>query len=141
MELTSVRTYFTPVSTISKLAVDGVFECYILEDTCREDVPGTWKPEMKQATITAIPYGRYRVVLTLSNRFKRVLPEVLNVPNFEGVRIHPGNNATNTEGCLLPGQTRDIDWVGNSGAAFGPLYRKLETAAARGEKIWLEVTK
>lgn len=141
MELTLVRFEFTDKSTIGKLAVSGVFECYTLEDTCREPVPGMWEKEMKIPGLTAIPYGKYRVVISLSNRFKKLLPEVLGVPNYEGVRIHTGNKPADTEGCILPGVTHDRDWVGNSSAAFGSLFRKIDTALFKGEKVFLEVTK
>lgn len=141
MELTLVRFEFTDKSTIGKLSVNGVYECFTLEDTCRQTDPLIWKPEFKVPGLTAIPFGRFRVVITLSNRFKKMLPEVLNVPNYEGVRIHTGNKPADTEGCILPGQTRDTNWVGNSSAAFGPLYRKIDDALHRGEKVFLEITK
>lgn len=141
MELTLVRFDFSDKSTIGKLSIDGVYSCFVLEDTCREPAPGMWEPEMKRPGLTAIPYGRYRVIISLSNRFKKMLPEVLGVPNFEGVRIHTGNKPADTEGCLLPGLTRDRDWVGNSSAAFGPLFREIDLGLHAGQKVWLEVTK
>lgn len=140
MKLKLVRTDFTDKTTISKLYVNDVFECWVLEDVCREDVPGTWKKELKVPGKTAIPYGTYEVVITFSNRFKILLPLLLAVPDFEGIRIHPGNKAEDTEGCLLPGVICSKDEVLQSRAAFGPLFRKLEAAALR-EKIYIEVTK
>jgi hypothetical protein len=60
------------------------------------------------------------------------------VPDFEGVRIHPGNTAANTEGCILVGETKDENFVGHSRAAFNRLFEKLKVAS-RTEKIFIEV--
>lgn len=131
MTLTMRRKHLTPQSTISTLDVDGVFECWILEDVVRA-------PGVKVAGKTAIPAGRYEVVVTFSNRFQRMLPLLLRVPMFEGIRIHPGNTAADTEGCLLPGITRAVDYVGNSRMAFDKLFGKIEAAAKAG-KVWIEI--
>ncbi len=82
--------------TIGKLYIDGVYFCDTLEDTVRP-------AGVKIAGKTAIPAGTYRVKKTMSPRFKKVLPEILNVPNYTGVRIHAGNTAADTEGCVLLG--------------------------------------
>lgn len=89
------RMFMGSEYTIGKLYIDGAYFCDTLEDTVRtgEKVYGK----------TAIPAGTYKVKMTWSPRFKRYLPELLNVPNFSGVRIHSGNTATDTEGCLLLG--------------------------------------
>lgn len=82
--------------TIGKLYIGNDYFCDVLEDVVRpfgEKVAGK----------TAIPTGQYHVKKTMSPRFKRILPEILNVPNFSGVRIHEGNTAKDTEGCLLLG--------------------------------------
>lgn len=141
MELQLVRTTFTDKSTLGKLAINGVFQCYTLEDRCRESEPGMWKRELKVPGETAIPYGRYRVIMSMSDRFKRIMPEVLSVPDFTGIRIHSGNQAKDTSGCILPGLTRATDWVGNSAAAYFGLFLKIDHAYTRGEKIYLEITK
>ena len=140
MNLKLVRTDFTLKSTIGGLFIDGIHECFVLEDVCREASPGAWTPSLKIPKQTAIPYGRYSVVLTYSDRFGRVLPLLVNVPDFTGIRIHPGNTAADTEGCLLTGVIHGKDEVTNSRLAFGNLFRKLEAANQR-EKIWIEVTK
>jgi hypothetical protein len=77
---------------------------------------------------TAIPKGTYKVVINQSNRFKRLLPLLLNVPNFEGVRIHSGNSNHDTEGCILVGQTRGKDYIGQSRKAFDKLFKKMQAA-------------
>lgn len=96
MQVNVRRTFKGPDYTIGKLYVDGHYLCDTLEDTVRP--AGT-----KIAGKTAIPAGTYRVKKTMSPRFKKILPEILDVPGFAGVRIHAGNSAADTEGCLLIG--------------------------------------
>ena len=113
--LTRNPSYLT--CTIGNLYVDGAFECATLEDAVREiaGVPvARWKVKGK----TAIPAGTYTVQLTFSNRFQKVMPQLLDVPGFEGVRIHPGNTAADTEGCLLPGVVRHGEAVRESRIAY-----------------------
>lgn len=129
MELKLVRKEFTNDSTIGELSVNGKFECFTLEDRVR---PVKIKGE------TAIPLGAYEVVVTFSNRFKKPLPLFLNVPGFEGVRIHSGNTKKDTEGCILVGQTKAKNMVGKSRAAFDILFAKIKTAAQK-EKIFIEI--
>lgn len=119
MRLLLKRLHKTEHSTIGELSIDGVFECYTLEDKERE---------VKIKAETAIPKGAYIVGITLSSRFKRPLPILLNVPNFEGVRIHSGNNNHDTEGCILVGTTRSEDYIGNSRLAFDKLFKKMQSA-------------
>lgn len=89
------RTFKGTEYTIGKLYIDGAYFCDTMEDTVRTGE--------KIAEKTAIPAGTYKVKMTWSPRFKRYLPEILNVPNFSGVRIHAGNSALDTEGCILLG--------------------------------------
>lgn len=119
MKITVKRLYKTSTSTIGELLIDGVFECYTLEDVERE---------VKVKSETAIPKGTYKVIINQSNRFKRLLPLLLNVPNFEGVRIHSGNSNHDTEGCILVGQTRGKDYIGKSRKAFDKLFKKMQAA-------------
>src|SRR6478736_9414023 len=100
MKLTLRREPSTTKSTPGKLYVDSIFECYTLEDVVRP---------AKIYGQTAIPAGTYKVIINMSNRFKRLLPLLLNVPDYEGVRIHPGNTDKDTDGCILPGVTRSVD--------------------------------
>lgn len=133
MKLRIRRSTFTNVSTVGELFIDDKFECYTLEDVVRPDGAKVYGE-------TAIPPGRYDVRLTMSPRFKRVLPLLINVSNFVGVRIHPGNSASDTEGCILVGQSKDENWVGASKAAFDVLFPKLQAAAERGESISLDIS-
>ena len=118
MEILIKRLTRTNISTIGELFVDGKFECYTLEDVERQ---------IKIKNETAIPKGKYKVVINMSNRFKKLMPQILNVPNFEGVRIHPGNTNHDTEGCILVGTTRSIDFIGNSRKAYEKLFLKRQT--------------
>src|SRR5689334_5448235 len=124
MELTLVRKFNGADCTIGELFVDGRFECFTLEDVVR---PGDIA-RVKVAGRTAIPAGTYEVRLTMSERFKRVLPLLLNVPSFEGIRIHAGNTAADTEGCILVGRERESNAIRASRAALEPLLVKLQTA-------------
>lgn len=130
MNLTLIRKYPAPDCIIGELSINGTFECFTLEDIERP---------VKSAGITAIPRGNYEVVITYSERFKKLLPLLLNVPNFEGVRIHTGNTSVNTEGCILVGKTKTENSVLQSRDAFNVLFPKLQAAAGK-EKIFLEIT-
>lgn len=125
------RLEFTDVSTIGELTIDD-FKCWTLEDTAREN---TFKIPGK----TAIPAGRYRVIISYSTRFKRDLPLLLDVPNFEGVRIHPGNTDQQTEGCILPGYSKEKDWIGDSRRACEDLQKIIEERI-KTEQLWLTIT-
>jgi hypothetical protein len=122
MDIKIRRFEFGTTYTIGKMYIDGVYHCFTLEDKVRpagEKVNGQ----------TAIPYGSYPVIIDHSNRFNRDLPHVLNVPGFEGIRIHTGNTDADTEGCILVGSTwAGKDFVGNSKIAFDPLFEKLIVA-------------
>jgi hypothetical protein len=132
MNLKLIRQTFTDSSTIGSLFIDDVFECYTLEDTVR--LPG-----IKIPGATAIPYGSYEVIIDYSNRFARNMPHVLNVPMFEGIRIHSGNTSADTEGCILLGTTKGPDIIYESKAAFAKFYPKLEEGLRQGE-VRIEIT-
>lgn len=116
MKIVVVRDTFAENSTIGKMLIDGAFFCYTLEDTIRDT---------KIAGETAIPYGTYKVIVNMSNRFKRLMPLLLNVPNFSGVRIHNGNQKDHTHGCILVGATKGKDFIGDSKVTFNKLMIKL----------------
>lgn len=120
-----------PDYTIGLLYVNGEYECWVLEDPVREGpkVPGN----------TAIPAGTYKVVIDYSPHFKRPMPHLLDVPNFEGVRIHSGNTTADTEGCLLVGKDRVGATVQRSRDAYTALLTKLVTALDHGDGIELEI--
>jgi hypothetical protein len=124
MKLLLKRLHKTDKSTIGELSIDGKFEAYTLEDVERD---------VKVFGKTAIPKGTYEVIMTMSNRFKKMMPLLLNVEGFTGVRIHSGNDATQTEGCLLLGTTRGVDFIGGSRDAIAKFYPKLESALKVGK--------
>jgi len=128
MKLEVVRTMCGATCTIGELMVNGEHECWTLEDVVRP-------MGVKVYGETAIPYGTYNVVVTFSNRFQRDLPLVVNVPGFDGIRIHPGNTAADTHGCLLVGKGRTGTSVTESRLAFNTLFTKIRDAFSRGEKI------
>lgn len=118
--------------TIGKMYIDGVDECYTLEDVVRPD-------GVKVYGETAIPAGRYRVVVTRSNRFQCDLPLVLDVPNFEGIRIHPGNTSADTHGCILVGLEQRENTLLGSRLAFNSVFHKIGNAISNGGEVWLEI--
>ncbi len=132
MELRLVRDVCNPGCTLGQLYVDGQLECYTVEDVVRRD-------GKKVFGSTAIPAGRYKVIVAPSAHFKRDLPLLLDVPNFEGIRIHPGNTAADTEGCILPGRQRTANGVQESRVAFDALFAKLKAALAQDGEVWIEV--
>ena len=136
MELTLKRTTFNPDCTFGTLSVNGTFECFTLEDAYRQLDNGTvdkWKGR------TAIPNGTYHVTIDFSARFGQPMPHVLDVPQFDGIRIHPGNTDADTEGCILLGRTKGIESIGESRLAFDAFFPKLQAALAAGEAVTLTV--
>jgi hypothetical protein len=134
MKMLLKRKLMGETTTIGELYVDGTFECFTCEDKVREDgvkVPGA----------TAIPAGEYAVRVTWSNRFGKSLPQLMSVPGFEGIRIHPGNTAADTEGCILPGVSKMPDGSGvtNSRMAFQSLFGWILKAESLQQPITIEV--
>ena len=124
MDLLLQRIQFTETETIGEITIGGKHECWTLEDTSR---PGQPKVHSK----TAIPAGRYRVVITFSNRFRQRMPLLLNVPGFAGIRIHAGNTSEDTSGCILVGKERGLEYLDGSRAAYRDLFAKLDEADKR----------
>ena len=118
------------------LFVDGTMLGQTLEDPDRQlEEGGT-----KIASNTAIPRGRYRLSITFSNRFQKLMPYVHDVPGFEGIRIHGGNTEANTDGCPLLGQRRTADGIADCAGVNQRLMHLLEAAEDLGEEVWMEVT-
>ena len=140
MENKLVRDGFGADFTEGKLFVDGVFECYTVEDTDRKLEEDISKKVYGQS---AIPRGTYEVILSMSNRFKKVLPEIVGVPGFSGIRIHTGNSSKDTEGCIILGMTNDRlddNWIGGSKVAVAAFVEKLKIALDNGEKVTIEIS-
>lgn len=105
--------------TFGSLYINGLWQCWTLEDKIRD---------VKISKQTAIPCGTYEVVLTESTRFHRILPLLLKVPGFDGVRIHSGNTIEDTEGCILVGTVREETRILNSRVAIDALMMELRVA-------------
>ena len=113
------RFEFKDTHTVGKMYVDGVYECYTLEDAVRNGTKVIGK--------TAIPIGTYKVIIDASTRFKQDMPHILDVPDFTGVRIHAGNTSADTDGCILLGSTwAGKDFIGNSKIAYKKFFDKLK---------------
>ena len=130
MQLLLNREPSNGVCTLGRLYVDGVFECYTLEDIVRaEKIPHQ----------TAIPGGSYEVIVNHSNRFGVDMPLLLNVPGFDGIRIHPGNTAADTDGCILVGAILGANSVGDSRRAFNRLFAKINNNYVMGRQTFINI--
>lgn len=139
MELTLKRIARRDTYTIGRLSIDGKYFCDTVEDRDRgldQRQPLQVNIARKKKGVTAIPVGRYRVTLAVrSPRFSAkkqyafcngFLPRLINVPAFDGVLIHIGNTAQDSEGCILVGENKEVGKVINSTATFQRLYAKLK---------------
>lgn len=146
MDIEITRRWKGANTTLSTVKVDGNAHHFVLEDVDRG-----LKQNMKLAEIskikvkarTAIPEGRYPVIVTYSNRFKRLLPLLTGVPGYEGIRIHPGNTHENTEGCLLPGVSKEFEAgdyrVISSRTAFEKLFEAIQSALKADQKVYCTI--
>lgn len=139
MELTLKRIARRDTYTIGRLYIDGQHFCDTIEDRdrgLRQDLPLNVNMRRKVPGTTAIPTGRYRVTLGVkSPKFSKkkqyqfcngYLPRLINVPAFEGVLIHIGNTAGDSEGCILVGKNKKVGMVIDSTATFLKLYSRLQ---------------
>lgn len=132
MNITVKRIFKGPKYTIGKLSIDGHYFCDTLEDSVRPagvKIPGR----------TAIPAGKYQIEITESIRFNRLMPIIKDVPGFSGVRIHSGNTAEDTEGCILVGFNRVKGKVLDSRKTFQKLFKILIVAVRGGENLEIEI--
>ena len=147
MKLDVVRHQFGKDATNGLLFIDGVFECYTLEDEVRD---------AKVHSETAIPLGTYEIKFRniggfdtkykarYGTTFHKGMLELQDVPNFKYILIHTGNTDEHTAGCLLLGETQqDLDkgkdgFVGGSGDAYKKMYPKVRDALLNGEKVTIE---
>lgn len=134
MELKLNRIFLGSSATIGELYIDKKYIADTLEDRVRPEGEKVYGK-------TAIPEGTYEMVLSYSPRFKKILPEILNVPNFTGIRIHCGNSSADSFGCVLVGtwDGKKEDWVSDSKVAFNKLMSLLQKAADNKEKITITI--
>lgn len=147
MEASLLRV-LSPLGTPGELFFDGQYECVTLEDPIRErwdpeNEDWLWKSEWKVPGKTAIPMGRYEVIINQSHRFKRRMPLLLGVPDFEGIRIHNGGTVEHTEGCILTGEKlvtepKQFYLTGSKNTAFPRVLSKLEEILKK-EKVFITI--
>lgn len=132
MQIKVLRKWYTPNSTIGVVSVNGVKAGFSLEDTKRED-------GVKVDGKTAIPAGEYDVIIDYSTRFKKLMPHIINVPGFVGVRIHKGNTEFDTEGCILVGMNKGVDEIYNCQGIFDYIFTSIQYALDHKEPctIWI----
>lgn len=140
MKLTLKRIALRPTYTIGKLYIDDAYFCDTLEDTVRDtNKSGKFdNGEQKIKGKTAIPYGTYEIKWTYSPRFKKYTPQLMNVPSFEGIRVHAGNTSADTEGCLILGENKQVGKVLNSRATINKFYQIIKKACSNG-KVTIEI--
>ena len=142
MKLVLTRKWFTASSSVGELSVDGVFECFTLEDAARA-------LGVKLKGITCIPSGEYSVIITYSNRFAKDMPLIYNHmvdfsvmdgfgAKWEGIRIHSGNTDADTDGCVLVGRKKSLAAVSESRPAYASLFEKIKEAL-RTDRVSLTV--
>ena len=141
MNLTLKRLNLTPNYTEGELYVNGVYFCKTLEDTNRDlNKNGQFdNNEKKVYGETCIPYGKYKVILSYSPKFKRELPEILEVPDFQGIRIHRGNKISDTLGCILCGEKVKNGYLSNSTPYEIKLVELFKQAKLRNEESFIEI--
>lgn len=137
MEITLTRDLKTKTFSAGELHINGVFQCWTLEDADRDLSPSDCSRKVYGET--AIPVGRYEVIISFSNRFQKYMPLLLSVPCFEGIRIHSGNRPEDSEGCILVGKEKSAaGTISESRVAFSELMAIL-TKTAKKEKIFITV--
>lgn len=135
------RKYLKENYTIGKLHINDVYFCDTLEDKV-VDVDKSGKIDNGEVKIygqTAIPYGKYKVVLSYSPKFGRIMPRILDVPGFNGILIHIGNTIKDTDGCILVGKNKTVGMVNESTTTFNELFRQMEIAEKTGENITINI--
>lgn len=138
MKLTLIRIANKATYTIGKLYIDDKYECDVIEDTDRGLDDSMTLEEIKRKKVygeTAIPTGTYNLIINYSQKYKKQMPLLLNVKGYEGIRIHSGNTAKDTLGCLIVGQNKEVGKVINSRVTYNKLFDKLSKA----KNIWVEI--
>ena len=153
MKLTIERRWPKATYTIGRLYIDGIFYCNTLEDYdrgLRQSDPLRDIQRRKIAGETAIPKGTYEVQMNVTSaKYAAVawywqfcqgkMPRLLAVPGFDGILIHPGNDALDTKGCILVGKNTKVGKLTDSKACFKEIYKLMKEAADSGEPISIEI--
>lgn len=141
MEILLNRKRLEKGYSIGELTLPNGMSIHTLEDQDRglkSFMPISEIIRIKRPGITAIPTGRYEICLTFSNRFQRTLPLLLDVPGYAGIRIHPGNTAHDTEGCILLGKIVVEDHLLDSRAAMND-FMKWFNESIKKEKVFITI--
>lgn len=131
MKLELIRIANRPTYCIGKLYIDGVWFCDTIEDTDRGLDDSMSVDEILKKKIkgeTAIPTGIYKIEITYSPKYKRMMPLLIGVKGYSGVRIHSGNTSKDTEGCLLVGRNTKVGMVTESRNTYQRLFARLQNA-------------
>lgn len=142
MKLYLHRKYKKDKYTIGKLYIDGKYFCDTLEDTdrgLRADMRADKILELKEYGNTAIPTGTYIIKRHYYTKMKQYVPQLLSVPGYIGILIHPGNTAKDTLGCILVGVNKEVGKVLDSRATFSKLWEILNPALLKGEAVTIEI--
>jgi len=141
MKLLLVRVFYGKTYTIGRLYIDGVYFCDTIEDVNRDlNKNGQFdNGEQKVQDKTCIPFGTYKVIANWSNRFKRRLPRILDVPSFDGILIHNGVNETSSSGCIIVGKNTVKGKVTDSRKYMNWLTAFLLSAQEKGETSTIEI--
>lgn len=142
MDIRLHRKWLRKGYSIGVLYINGKRFCETLEDQDRglsEDMPLEEIRKLKVKGETAIPVGRYQIAWTYSPRFGKMLPLLLNVPGFDGIRMHSGNKAKDTEGCILSGRNTAVGTVTNSRYWTGKVNSLIEKAIKNKEEVTITI--
>ena len=142
LHLTLIRKYRKETYTIGQLYENGAFLCNTIEDKDRglnSNMSASAILKIKKANETAIPTGTYKLVVSESPKFKRELIEIVGVPGFVGVRVHRGNTAQDSAGCVVPGINSEKGKVTDSTTYEELLTKKVKTAIAKNEECYLTI--
>ena len=135
MEITVKRINKAKDYTIGQLFINGEYFCDTLEDTVRD----LTNIKDKVYGRTAIPAGTYSVILDYSGHFKKLLPHILDIPFFSGVRIHSGNDVEDTNGCILVGSYHHAGYITESRTTMEKLMKRLRETINNGDRITLSI--
>lgn len=131
MDITLNRIAKKAKYTIGKLYINNQYFCDTLEDTDRGLTQSMTEQQIKPKKVygeTAIPTGTYKVIISYSNKFKKQMPLLLNVPGFAGIRIHSGNTEKDSLGCILVGKNKAVGKVLESRDTYSKLFSILQEA-------------
>lgn len=131
MKLELIRIANRPTYCIGKLYIDGEYFCDVIEDTDRGLDDSMSVDEILKKKIkgeTAIPTGHYSIEITYSPKYKRMMPLLIGVKGYSGIRIHSGNTSKDTEGCLLVGRNTKVGMVTDSRNTYQRLFARLQNA-------------